>query len=266
MGVIDLTSDLSENEFSDSEEVDEFPYKCQKCPEKFRQMCDVQTHFFGAHKNSEENNFEIKEEAIPEDHGSETNISVNEGPEFSDNVEIDEFPYKCQQCPEKYRQMCEAQTHFFGAHQNSAEDHLEIKEEAIPENHGSESNISVIEVPEFSDNVEIDEFPYKCQQCPEKYRQMSEAQTHFFGAHQNSAEDHLEIKEEAISENYCPENVISENLVSQNIISENHASVDDIFENCVSEKFMSENHASENDIYEICDSEIDIPGNLSIGN
>ena len=189
-----------------------------------------------------------------------SDLSENEN-EFSDSEEVDEFPYKCQQCPEKFRQMCEAQTHFFGAHQNSEEDNLEIKEEAIPENNGSETNISVIEVPEFSDNVEIDEFPYKCQQCPEKYRQMSEAQTHFFGAHQNSAEDHLEIKEEAISENYCPENVISQNLVSQNIISENHASVDDIFENCVSEKFMSENYVSENDIYEICDSENDIFGN-----
>ena len=120
------------------------------------------------------------------ENGSETNISIIEVPEFSDNEEFDEFPYKCQKCPEKFRQICEAQTHFFGAHQNSEEDHLEIKEEANPENHGSENNISVIEVPEFSDNEEVDEFTYKCQKCPEKFRQMSEAQTHFIGAHQNS--------------------------------------------------------------------------------
>ena len=131
MGVIDLTSDLSENEFSDSEEVDEFPYKCQQCPEKFRQMCEAQTHFFGAHQNSEEDNLEIKEEAIPENHGSETNISVIEVPEFSDSEEIDEFPYKCQQCPEKFRQICEAQTHFVGAHQNSDEDTGKFLSEAL---------------------------------------------------------------------------------------------------------------------------------------
>jgi predicted SprT family Zn-dependent metalloprotease len=123
MGVINLTSDFSENEneFSncDSEEMDEFPYKCQKCPEKFRQISEAQTHFFGAHQNSEKNNLEIKEEAIPENHGSENNISVIEMPEFSDSEEADEFPYKCQKCPEKFRQISEVQTHFFGAHQNS---------------------------------------------------------------------------------------------------------------------------------------------------
>ena len=189
-----------------------------------------------------------------------SDLSENEA-EFSDSEEVDEFPYKCQHCPEQFRQMSEAQTHFFGAHQNSEEDHLKIKEEAIPENHGSETNISGIEGSEFSDSEEVDEFPYKCQQCPEKFRQMCEAQTHFFGAHQNSEVDHLEIKEEAISENHYPENDISENLVSQNIISENYDPEDDIFENYVSEKFVSENHVSENDIYEICDSENDIPGN-----
>ena len=189
-----------------------------------------------------------------------SDLSENEA-EFSDSEEVDEFPYKCQHCPEQFRQMSEAHTHFFGAHQNSEEDHLKIKEEAIPENHGSETNISGIEGSEFSDSEEVDEFPYKCQQCPEKFRQMCEAQTHFFGAHQNSEVDHLEIKEEAISENHYPENDISENLVSQNIISENYDPEDDIFENYVCEKFVSENHVSENDIYEICDSENDIPVN-----
>ena len=94
------------------------------------------------------------------------------------------------------------------------------------------SDLSFTEA-EFSDSEEVDEFPYKCQQCPEKFRQMCEAQTHFFGAHQNSQEDHLEIKEEVISENRYPENDISENLVSQKNITENYASEDDIFENYV---------------------------------
>ena len=30
---------------------------------------------------------------------------------------------------------------------------------------------------------ETDEFPYQCLQCPEKFKEMNEAQTHFFQNH-----------------------------------------------------------------------------------
>ena len=136
---------------------------------------------------------------------------------------------------------------------------IDLTSDSSENENGSEANISVIEVPEFSDNVENDEFPYKCQQCPEKFRQISEAQTHFAGAHQNSEEDFLEIKEEDISEDFCPE--IFENLVSQDIISESFAPEDDNLENFVSQKYITENPVSENDIYEIFDSENDISVN-----
>ena len=75
---------------------------------------------------------------------------------------------------------------------------LSENENEFSENHGPETNISVIEVPEFSDSEEIDEFPYKCQQCPEKFRQICEAQTHFVGAHQNSDEDTGKFLSEAL--------------------------------------------------------------------
>ena len=74
----------------------------------------------------------------------------------------------------------------------------DLSENEFSENHGPETNISVIEVPEFSDSEEIDEFPYKCQQCPEKFRQICEAQTHFVGAHQNSDEDTGKFLSEAL--------------------------------------------------------------------
>ena len=39
---------------------------------------------------------------------------------------------------------------------------------------------------------EIEEFPYKCLQCPAKFKDMAEAQNHFFQSHQsNEKQNHL---------------------------------------------------------------------------
>ena len=35
---------------------------------------------------------------------------------------------------------------------------------------------------------ETEEFPYKCLQCPAKFKVMAEAQNHFFQNHQHSSE------------------------------------------------------------------------------
>ena len=57
---MDLTSDDYENQrnYSDNAKVDEFPYKCKLCSEKFKQMEEVQAHFFRDHQKdiSESNN------------------------------------------------------------------------------------------------------------------------------------------------------------------------------------------------------------------
>ena len=46
---VDLTSD-TEDSFNETMEIDEFPFKCMKCPLKFRQMQDAQAHFLKAHQ------------------------------------------------------------------------------------------------------------------------------------------------------------------------------------------------------------------------
>ena len=59
--VIDLTmsdySDGEENQSSEyEEEMDEFPYKCLKCPQKFKQMAEAQSHFTKFHSSNEKQN------------------------------------------------------------------------------------------------------------------------------------------------------------------------------------------------------------------
>ena len=41
----------------------------------------------------------------------------NQSSEFEE--EMDEFPYQCKQCPENFRYMAEAQSHFFQYHQSN---------------------------------------------------------------------------------------------------------------------------------------------------
>ena len=55
--VIDLTmSDYSDGEENLSsefeEEIEEFPYQCIKCPEKFKYMVKAQTHFLQIHQSN----------------------------------------------------------------------------------------------------------------------------------------------------------------------------------------------------------------------
>ena len=45
---VDLTSD-TEDGFNETMEIDEYPFKCMKCPLKFGQMQDAQAHFLKAH-------------------------------------------------------------------------------------------------------------------------------------------------------------------------------------------------------------------------
>ena len=42
----------------------------------------------------------------------------NQSSEFEEEMD-EEFPYQCMQCPENFKQMDEAQTHFFQYHQSN---------------------------------------------------------------------------------------------------------------------------------------------------